>query len=211
MICRRQITFYIMIVSNFSKSLFCFLCVHDCGETAPFFLEDFSRHELRTFFRNDRLEFHVRENILLNVNTRSYLDQLETFCAGLKDASFRNIQSRLTVLDCLRSVISDLLGLLYELLELTFLIDDELSVFDVLFQTLGSERTDEACLLRACSDVCKSADAQSYAIQSGYVDRTVLLSFGKTERTEVKTRTVEPVEVILLICRACLLYTSRCV
>ena len=115
-----------MIVSNFSKSLFCFLCVHDCGETAPFFLEDFSRHELRTFFRNDRLEFHVRENILLNVNTRSYLDQLETFCAGLKDASFRNIQSRLTVLDCLRSVISDLLGLLYELLELTFLIDDEL-------------------------------------------------------------------------------------
>ena len=119
--------------SCFFSFLFCFFRIHKSGETTPVFLEDFSRHELRAAFRNDRSEFHVRKDIFFDINARSDFDQLKAFRARFKYASLRDIESRLTVLHCLRSIVSDLFGLLNELLELTFLIDNELAVFDMLF------------------------------------------------------------------------------
>ena len=81
-----------MNIHRIFKELFynftiCFcLTVEVILQAAPCFLEDFSRHELRAAFRNNRREFHLIENIFLKIDARSDLRQKQTIRSRFRDS-----------------------------------------------------------------------------------------------------------------------------
>ena len=155
--------------------------------------EDAGIHFLNVL--DDGLECHMIKDILLKVNARSNLSQLNAFRCKLEYSTLSYISN---ILACFQSILAgegNLLYILQELVGFAFLIDHELAVLNMLFEAAGCESTAVENLLSGLGDVDESAASCDLGTELGNVDIAVGVALRKAQECDIKSAAIVEVEL----------------
>src|SRR5699024_479459 len=135
---------------------------------------------------------------LFHVDARSDFEETEALGSEVEHGAFGNEHDGLPARDGVSAVERDLVDLVQEFLDLTFLCNDELAVSDLGFQPLAGERAAEDDLAGIFGDVQEAAAAGNLGTHLADVDVAELIALGEAEEGEIQTSAVIEVELVCL-------------
>ena len=124
----------------------------------------------------------MREDIALKIDARRDLGEHEALFLQTEYAAFRNKHDLLTKLLCALCGKGELLDLMLELFDASFVNDMQLSVLYLDLKPLCSKRADKVKLGCRLRDTDKPAAARNAGSEFAYVDITLRVSLRKSEK-----------------------------
>src|SRR2546430_15510441 len=162
-----------------------------------FRLEDQRVHGPR--IAHDRLEAHMRQDVLFGIDARGDLDEFQSVCGALKYAALGHIKYRLPGLGRVGAAEGDLLDPVDELRRSAFAPDTEVAIHDLDLEAACRERTCEKQFLGVLRDIDESPGACEPAPEAADIDVSVRVRLRHAEAGEVETAALVKVELLILL------------
>src|SRR6478672_3985692 len=157
-------------------------------------LEEPGVHQVR--LAHDRLEIHLVQDVVLDVDARRNLDQLQPLPCELEHAALGDVENVLVVLGGVLARKGAVLDLVDKLLVLAVALDQQFSRDHRDLEVARHERADEDDLLRVLADIDEAAGASQPRAKFRDVDVALLVGLRETEKGRVEPAAVVEVELI---------------
>src|SRR5215472_10829182 len=167
---------------------------HIFAEPHRFCPEDARIHLTR--MTHDRFEIHPVEDVALDVDARSNLDQLEPLFREPKYAALGDVEDFLVILRSKRARECTMFDFLDELLRPTIPLNQQLAVHYRDFEVSGRERAEKIYLLRILADVDETAGTGETRSEFRHVEVSLLVGLRQSKKCSVKAPAVVEVELV---------------
>src|SRR5215471_7385205 len=124
---------------------------------------------------HDRFEIHLVEDVALDVDARSNLDQLEPFFREPKYAALGDVEDFLVILRSKRARERTMFDFVDELLGPTIPLDQQLAVHHCDFEVSGCERAEKVDLFCVLADIDETAGTGETRSEFRYVEVSLLV------------------------------------
>ena len=148
---------------------------------------------------DQRGEAHVRENVALEVDSRRYFDQAQTFVVEFEHGALGDVEDFLPTLDGVFPAESEVFDPFDELADLAFADDSQCAVFTGDLQAAAGEGAEEIDFTGVLTDVDESAGACGAGAEAADVDVARAVGLGHAEKRLIEAAAVVEIELGRLI------------
>ena len=156
-------------------------------------------HIHRAHVADDRRKIHLAENVLVDVDARRHLDQLDAFRRSLKDAALGDVIDRLSGLGGILAAKRHLLDAGDELARCAFAKDMNGIVLHRDLQSAAGERAGEHKLLGALRNVDEAARACELRPEAADIDVAGRVRLRHAETCEIEAATIVEIKLLVLM------------